>query len=298
MIKSKMKIGVCFVAILLMNITFVSTVMAKTDVSTDISKNNVIFEQSPEIKIIKANDTYYNSQVGDTLISYESNSNYTEANMEIKNLTTSEISNFDYKVSIDNGKFKTYLYKDKKLVDSATLTYNILRPGSTKEMLMSSTSQANVVSSSSKTKYKWDGVTFIKGSGIKYKHPDYNTYGVYNYQSFTIKGNSLIHYHIKATTSSAIAAGPGAVAGAAMGAKIGGAYGAGAGALLGLAMGASSGSALLDEQGCIWYWYSQKFATIHIVELVPYISVTKIYAPYYLRVSTYTLWNYLGISNP
>lgn len=292
MIKNKTTIGSIFAAILLVSLAFVPAVMAQTDVS----KKDVVIEESPGLNVIKADSTSFKAQVGDVLITYESDPKYTEANMEIKNLTTDTVSNFNYKVSTINGKFKTDVYKEGKLVNSITSKYNLIEPGTTSKILKDSAAQNNAVLAS-QTKYTWDGVTFIKGSGIKYPHPDYNTYKAYNYQTFYITGNKLIHYHLSSSWSNAVAGVAPAVAGALMGARWGGAYGAAAGALLGELLGGSTGSALLDEQGCVWYWYSKSFATLYIVQIAPF-GVDKVYAPYYLRVSTYTLWNLLGISNP
>jgi hypothetical protein len=296
----KTGLGTLVLTILMVSIFLVPAVSGKanelsTTTSQDIGK--IIIDNSPEIKVTKKTDTSCIVQVGDVLITYESDPKYTEANMKIKDLKTNTVSNFDYKVSTNNGKYKTDVYKEGKLVNSVTSQYNPIEPGTASKILADSAAQTNFVTAS-QTKYVWDGVYFIKGSGIKYNHPDYTKYNAYNYQTFYIKGNKLIHYHLSYAWSSTVSSLAGTVAGAALGARWGGAYGAAAGALLGALMGGATGQVLLDEQGCIWYWYSQSFATLYIVQLVPYLSVTKVYAPYYFRTATYTLWNLLGISNP
>jgi hypothetical protein len=78
-----------------------------------------------------------------------------------------------------------------------------------------------------------DGVKFIKGSGIKYKHPDYTTYDAYNYEDFYISGNKLTHHHINKYDSATIAAAAPIVAGGIVGYLVGEAPGAIAGGLLG-----------------------------------------------------------------
>ena len=68
-----------------------------SSVSSD-QKGKKIIEETPELKVIEITDTTNIVQVGDMLISFESNSEYTEAKMELKNLTNNEKSSFEYKV--------------------------------------------------------------------------------------------------------------------------------------------------------------------------------------------------------
>jgi hypothetical protein len=135
----------------------------------------------------------------------------------------------------------------------------------------------------------------LQRNRIKYHHPDYGSYNAYNYEDFYISGTKLTHYHIDNTLSGAAATLAPAALGAAVGAKIGGAFGAAAGTVLGGLIGTGSGSVLLDEQRCIWYWVAQTWKT-HINGTLP--VVYPVYIPEYCRVSTYTLWNYLGLSAP
>ena len=82
------------------------------------------------------------------------------------------------------------------------------------------------------------------------------------------------------------------IAGAAIGTRAG-LYGAIAGAALGLFLGGSTSYVLLDEEGCIWYWYSENWDFI-IIPVPPFIY----YLPEYFRISAYTLWDGLDIGNP
>lgn len=300
----KLKISAMFMAVLLVSIALVPAVTAQTE-SPSLSSNvaekvKVTKLPKTELKVINVNDTSNIVQVDNALITFESNPEHTEAEMQIENLTTNEVVKFNYKVSEIDGKFKTYVYQEGKLVNKATSVYNPLVPGSMKETLDNSSAQqgiasANAVTTASTTKYRWDNVVFIKGSGIKYHHPDYSTYDAYNYESFYITGTKLTHYHLDDTWSGVTATLAAAAIGAALGAKIGGEAGAAAGAVLGGLLGGASGSVLLDEQGCIWYWIAKTWKT-HINGTLP--VVYPVYIPEYCRVSTYTLWNYLGLSAP
>jgi hypothetical protein len=259
-----------------------------------IKKEKRGIDKAPEIKVIEINDTINIIQVGDMLISFESNSNYTEAKMELKNLKTNEITNFRYEVSQQAGKFKTNVYQDEKLVNTVDSDYNPLETGATSKILKND-SKTNVndnsVISVSKTLYKWDGVKFIKGSGIKYHHPDYTTYKGYNYEDFHINGNKLTHHHINKYDSATIAAAAPIVAGGIVGYLVGEVPSGIAGGLLGTFLTGKSSKALLDEQDCVWYWNSYTWSPVYISGMVRKV-------PLYFRISAYTLWNFLGISNP
>ncbi|MDW5549487.1 hypothetical protein [Methanosarcina sp.] len=301
---SKTRVGAIFAAILLVSIVFIPTVMAQAESSslTSNATENMKVTKLPktELKVININDTSNIVQVDNVLINFESNPEYTEAQIQIENLTTNEVEKFNYKTTELDGKFKTNVYQGKKLVNTVTSIYNPLAPSSTKEILDNSTTKQSIMSSktrttASTTKYWWDNVRFIKGSGIKYHHPDYSSYNAYHYESFYINGNKLTHYHLDDSWSGAVAALAPAAIGAAVGAKIGGALGAAAGTVLGGLMGGQSGSVLVDEQGCIWYWVAKTWKT-YINGTLP--VVYPVYLPQYCRVSTYTLWNYLGLSAP
>jgi hypothetical protein len=81
------------------------------------------------------------------------------------------------------------------------------------------------------------------------------------------------------------------VAGAIVGYLVGEAVGGVAGGLLGLFLTGKSSQALLDEQDSIWYWDSYSWAPVYIGGMWRTV-------PLYYRISAYTLWNVLGISDP
>jgi hypothetical protein len=288
----KIKISAMFMAVLLVSIAFVPAVTAQADGLSSVSsdhKGKKILEKTPELKEIEFTDTTTIVQVGDMLISFESNSNYTEAKMELKNLTTNEVINFNYEVSQEAGKFKTDVYNEEKLVNTITSEYNPIKPGETSKLLEKSSGQTNLARGT--TLYDWDGVTFIRGSGIKYKHPDYTTYDAYDYESFYINGNALTHHHINKYNSAAIAGYAPVVAGAVIGYYVGSVVGSIAGGLLAALLTSQTSEALLDEQDCIWYWESYTWAPVYLAGMWRTV-------PLYFRISSYTLWNSLGISNP
>jgi hypothetical protein len=294
----KSGLGALFFALLLISTLLVPAVYGRADGVSSASsdqKGKKIIEKTPELKVIEITDTTNIVQVGDMLISFASNSNYTEAKMELKNLKTNEITNLKYEVSQEDGKFKTNVYQEGKLVNTLTLEYNPVKPGETRKILEDNSIKTNVstnsVTRASKTLYNWDGVTFATGSGIKYKHPDYTTYDGYAYEDFYINGNNLVHHHINNDDSSYIATLVPIAAGAAVGYYIANVVGAIAGGLLAGYLGSQASRAILDEQGCIWHWNSYLWAPV-------FINGSTQTVPLYYRIASYTLWNYLGISNP
>lgn len=227
----------------------------------------------------------------DILISLKSNPKHTEAVMEISDLKTGENKKIDYKISKKSGKFSTEVYIDGKLTGPYVTDYDPLEPGATSEVLKNSKidDQATIQA----YYYRWDNVYFANGYGIKYPHPDYQYYWAEAWQNFYINGNQLYHYHIDLYTSTTIARLAPVAAGAAIGSRVGGVYGAVVGACLGLYLGGVSSSILLDERGSIWYWYAKSWGWT-VLPISPYLY----YYPKYFRISSYTLWNGLGIGNP
>jgi len=197
-------------------------------------------------------------QVDDILLSLKSNPQHTEAVMEINDLITKETKTINYKISKKTGKFTTELYSEGELVNTFVTDYDPLEPGVTSDVLKNNAKKiedSNQVTSLATT-YSWDGVPFVKGNGIKYPHPDYNSYpGWEVWESWKIPGNQVGHYHLSDEWSEPIAELSPALAGAAIGTRAGLA-GVIAGILIGLFLGSSTSHALLDEEGCIWYWKS------------------------------------------
>ena len=66
--------------------------------------------------------------------------------------------------------------------------------------------------------------------------------------------------------------------------------------VIGSLLSAANTTLLLDEYSCLWVWISTSKDTI-LLPVAP-IVLTPVYAPKYVRVGPYTLWNKLGISDP
>jgi hypothetical protein len=97
---------------------------------------------------------------------------------------------------------------------------------------------------------------------------------------------ALTHHHCSDSWSGQLVPLGAAVAGAVIGAQIGGMWGAEAGALMAGLLGAASCSALLDEQGCLWYWYAQSSGWYWVPTVPPQLVI----APKYSRIGPYTIW--------
>jgi hypothetical protein len=129
--KNKFGSVTLILAIFLMSIMLVPAVSGQADGISSVSsdqKGKKIIEKRPELKVIEITDTTNIVQVGDMRISFASNSNYTEAKMELKNLKTNEITNLKYEVSREAGKFKTNVYQEGKLIYTASSEYNPIKP--------------------------------------------------------------------------------------------------------------------------------------------------------------------------
>jgi hypothetical protein len=121
--------------------------------------------------------------------------------------------------------------------------------------------------------YIWDGVTFVQKSlSIKYTHPNRTFYNFSPWNNWHHEGNQLVHYHFSDAMSSGLfLSGLGEVAGAVGGALEVGITALGfaitpeiaiaiAGAVIVIAgVMVIFGFTLLDEAGCIWFWYNSGF---------------------------------------
>lgn len=278
---------------------FMPAVSAQADDSKQTSSGvgQVVKVNSPEIKIIENTHTSCIVNMGDMTVNLQSNPEHTAATMIIRNTTTNEQHKVDYKTVIKSGTYTTQITVDGTPGSTYTTSYDPFEPGSAKIALETNTKvSVDSVNRLSQSYYYWDNVYFTKGSGIKYPHPDYSSYGAYAYESFYISGTNLNHRHIADTNSASIASVPAAAAGALIaGYFIGNPTIAGVvGAVLAATLGATPCSFLLDEQGCIWEWDAKSWGTV--ITIVP--PSYAYYVPKYERIGPYTLWNTLGISDP
>ena len=280
-------------AILLISMSFMPAVSAQ--VNPDLSKP-VAFTPPP-LKIIENTHTLCVVDVGDIRINLTSNQEHSAATMTIRNTKTNEQQTMDFKTTQKSGSYVTQVTIDGKPGTTFTTNYDPFEPGSAKS-LIGTTTQANAASIQPLTAqsfYYWDNVYFTHNGGIKYPHPDYTAYRAYAWQDFYISGNNLYHRHIDSNYSLAIASTPAAVAGGIIATVFSSnpAVGLIVGAVLVLFIGAGTCQILLDEQNCIWEWDAKSWTSLY-VPVPPYVFVL----PKYERISSITLWNILGISNP
>jgi hypothetical protein len=292
--------SVLFIAILLISTIMVPAVSGAADsafVPTEEMKKKGL-EPLPEIKVIEATDTSNIVQVGDVLVSLKSNDKHTEAELYITDLITDEVTTINYEVEEVNGKFKTNVYMDDNLLEAVTTDYNPIKPGEFSK-ISDFYEQDNSINTeatlASTTMYVWDDVTFIKGSGIKYPHPDYDWYDYKGevWESWKISGTELNHYHVSDGTSATLLPLPALAIGTALGGLAGGIPGAVAGALLAQTLGGSTAAVLVDEEGCFWVWWAKDWG----LYLMPPLNTVQ-YVPKYLRIGPYELWDKISMTNP
>ncbi|MEL4306105.1 hypothetical protein [Methanococcoides sp. LMO-2] len=292
------RVTTIFMTLLILGSICLPTVSAKenTAFSSIDAENEVIIENRPDIQIIEMTDTSSIVQVGDIVISLNTDEDFTEGIMEVEDVTTNEKEVLEFYVTKLSDNFKVDVTLNEENTESYFTTYNPLDPGETKELLSQKTTPSlfqdeQVVTRS--TSYVWDDVNFVKGTGVKYPHPSYTAYNGEVWQDYYINGDELKHNHIRQSRSNTISQLAPAVAGATIGAYLGNVPGAAIGAALGLVLGGTSSDALLDEEGCIWYWES------HIssyVSLPP--TNLPIFVPLYYRIASYTLWDTMSVGNP
>lgn len=281
-------------ALLLVSMALMPVVTAQQigNNQTGSAVGKVTIYTPPPIKIIENTHIHTLVNVGDIVINLTSNPAHTAATMTVWNTTSNEKHEINYQTILNGGNYTTQITVDGKPGKSFTTSYDPFEPGVTGEILKTSIASSKSVNPMVSNFY-WDGIYFDSGSGIKYPHPDYAAYGTYAYQDFTLDGNQLYHTHIDNSNSASIAQLAPVAAGAVIGAYVGDVVGAAAGAIIGDLLSGPTSQALLDEQGSIWYWDSYNWGYV-VVPVSPYL----VDVPYYFRISDYTLWNGLGISDP
>jgi hypothetical protein len=200
-----MKFGALLMAMLILSMAFAPVVSATvTDLAPANDIGQLVKIDSPKkIDVIENTKTSQIVQVGDVLISLMSNSQHTEAVMDIEDLKTKEKKTINYKISKKSGEFITELYYDGKLANTFVTDYDPLEPGVTADVLKNKAKKTETAGQVTTLSYNYwlDSVYFTKGSGIKYPHPDYQYYGAEAWENFYISGNKLYHNHIDKYTS-------------------------------------------------------------------------------------------------
>ncbi|WP_174591857.1 hypothetical protein [Methanocella conradii] len=282
--------------------------------------------QASNIRIINTNDrliketnTSIIMQIGDTLLTYNTDPQYQSAVMEIKDLKTGRTQLIKYSTINKYGNYVTNatiensannivdpsimlnLLETRGLVKGSAIVYytayNPLKPGeavvSASQKIDKALLQTAAIGS---WDYRWDGnVLYVSAQTTgKYGHPAYMSAGQI-YQEYYITGNQLIHYHIAQWESQVLARAAPVVLFAAIGAKIGGPVGAGMGALLGLVGQFFIADQLLDENNCMWFWYGRNLGWVFLWFNPPLFYT---YTTLYFRLAKWTVWDAIGIGNP
>ncbi len=287
-------------AVLLVSMMMAPAVAAQSQtkgVTSDNAVGQVVKMDPLDIEVIENTRTSAIVRVDNVLLTLKSNSEHTDAVLEIEDLTTKEKETINYKISKKAGQYITEVYYKGELVNTAVTDYDPLEPGVTGEVLSRTTEETETSMDLAPTRasyYYWDGVYFASGYGIKYPHPDYPSYGAQPWDSFYINGNQLYHRHMsKAESATTIQLAPFLIGGV-IGLRIGGGVGGLIGGALGIVLGGASTAVLLDENDCIWFWDAKDWQFI----LIPTLPPTFANVPKYLRIGPHTLWDALGIGSP
>jgi hypothetical protein len=295
--KTRMGVLSLLFALLLMSMSLMPAVSAQVDANRQPVSNvgTVVHFTPPELKIIENNDSSTIVLSGDVLISLRNDRPEKTAALEIKNLTTGVTSRLTFEYYEKDGKYYTTMHEGQASSSFVT-PFDPFRPLSEQKNQTSAVQEKTGVSpNSARTLYWWDGVLFAQGYGIKYPHPDYASYGINAWDNAYVQGSQLKHTHYSQSLSAAYGGLPALVTLLAIGG-----YGNGL-SLLGQTIGGSMGGAgswltmtyLFDEQSCIWGWQSNNWH-FRSTWIAPFI----VYAPYYIRIGPFTVWDDLGIGNP
>ena len=172
----------------------------------------------------------------------------------------------------------------------------------------------------STTYYWWDGVLFAQGDGYNYPHPERSAYGISSSIDWVYSGNQLYHYQMDNTLSETIAYGTSEAFGEFVGTLIAtGGLGDPAGDIIGAMVAILvsgfiydwESSWLLDEAGCIWWWFSESFTNwvdsnewtlLFEFALDPAWAAADLlsvfYSMGYIRAGSVTFYDGIGAGNP
>ena len=213
-----------------------------------------------------------------------------------KNVITGETTKLNFEYYEKNGKYYTTMY-DGQASQTFVTEFDPFKSIDAQK-IPASAEQETITTSPQDVKastYWWDSVLFTSGYGVKYPHPDYASYGINPWDTCYIQGNQLKHTHYSKDLSGVYANLPAIVSIIAL-VCTGGSSSLlakvieGIGGLSGIV---GPGSILFDEEDCIWGWQSDQWALQWFWYPPGYT-----YAPKYMRIASFTLWDDLGVGNP
>jgi len=168
--------------------------------------------------------------------------------------------------------YDTTIFLNGELVHQDILDGNLLEPISLASPLevKQTASEKDMSPLSPQYTYRWwDGVKQVTGPSwqIKYHHPARDYYQIAPWEDWSKRGYQTFHNQINDWQSgvlstagwAGVAAAIGALIGEMWGGPAGAAGGAFIGAIIGVYLEAFTGHVLLDEDGCIWWWWGIEF---------------------------------------
>lgn len=306
--------------ILLLAATPLVEAAQSSQVKTANALPQVVGESS--FKLLSETPTSMVLQVDNVLLTYTTDAPYEAATMDIKDLTTGKVQTVKYTTTKKGGKYVTKVDGIDGVTQAAaaslasvsgssadknagyTTSYNPLEPRN-----IAGSAQAEAASQAASNSltvtpaaaigswdYRWDGnILYLSARTTgKYGHPAYmGASQIYSEYYYT--GDKLIHYHIAQRDSQILARAAPVVLFAALGARIGGPAGAVIGGLLGLVGQFYMVDGILDEQGCLWFWYAKNWGFVFLWFNPPTFFT---YTTQYFRMSQWTIWDACGAGNP
>lgn len=314
----KIKLGAMLLALLISTTTVAGIVMASNYNSSPLEEDHKINALSPELSDFYQEESNSIMKIGDltlTICIVESG-----RHLLVVYEMGDQKSTLEFIVQCEEtGKYQTSIFIDGKLLSLQTLDSNILEPISipSPNKISQSTSVEGFSSLSPQYTYIWwDGVKQVTGPSylIKYHHPDRTYYQIATFADWSRNGYRASHNQMRQDLSGVLAVGGwaaiwGAI-GAALGAVHAGPVGAAAGALLGALFGYLFGlgtsAVILDEEGCIWWWFGLEFFNWFIANAWWLVwnplgwgaTIGAFLASGYLRVGSWPFWDARGIGNP
>lgn len=295
--------------VLLITAMYAPYAYADTSIKPDLS-SKITIANSSNVIIKEMTNTSQVIQVGNILITVNSDSGHTHATLELKNLNTSQSFVYSFIVTRLNGKYKTDIYYNGTLFNTSMTNVDPLQPGVLSEVYNNSKSNAagNALVQSQGT-YTWDGIIFTNNGN--YPHPDYASNYISPSDNTYLVGYQLIHRHLDSTSTQFLAAAsvldvagvclallwviPFEVAGIPIGELALGDIGVTTDILHASLEGIWDGfhNSIFDENGASWFWWStedpRQFPGLYGSVLYPFT---------YLRIGSSTRWDLSNIGDP